>query len=261
MRNLKLTIAYDGSAYHGWQIQPNGVTIQAKLEAVAARLAGDELAAIVGSGRTDAGVHAWGQVAHWHYPGKLPCERLQAAFNSLLPGDIRVRRIEEVPLTFHARKWAQAKTYLYLIDNRPVASPMLRDWAWHLPRRLDLDALRLAAAGLVGEHDFASFKAADGETRTSRRRIFQVRWRRRGYCLLFFVRGSGFLKNMVRVMVGTLVEIGLGRRQPGEMTEIMEACDRSRAGITAPAQGLVLRSVEYPRRPPETVATLPAGGR
>ena len=246
LRNLKLTIAYDGTDFHGWQRQPNARTIQAELEAAAARLNGGEPVTIHGSGRTDAGVHAWGQVAHWCYGGRLSRERLQAALNSLLPVAIRVRSLEEVPLEFHARKSARAKTYLYIIDNGVVANPLLRRWAWYQRRELDLAALRAAAGRFVGEYDFASFKAADGETATSRRRIFQTRWRRRGNTLLFFVRGSGFLKNMVRVMVGTLVEVGLGRRSPRDISAIIAACDRSQAGITAPACGLILRSVEYP---------------
>jgi tRNA pseudouridine38-40 synthase len=245
LRNLKLTIAYDGTDFHGWQRQPNARTIQAELEAAAARLNGGEPVTIHGSGRTDAGVHAWGQVANWFYDGIYPCERIQAAVNSLLPPAIRVRRLEEAEAGFHARKSARAKTYLYVIDNSLYANPLLRRWAWHIRQPLDLAALQAAAGRLEGEHDFLSFKAADGETATSRRTIYQVRWRRRGHCLLFFIRGSGFLKNMVRIIVGTLVDFGRGKLAPAEMAAIISAGDRSAAGITAPAQGLTLRSVEY----------------
>lgn len=246
VRNLKLTIAYDGTDYHGWQVQPNGNTVQAELEQALSRFTGGRnRVTVTGSGRTDAGVHAWGQVANWFYDGSLPCERVQAALNGLLPAAIRVRRVEDEESGFHARKSAAAKTYLYLIDNAPYANPLLRRWAWHVRQPLDLAALRVASGYLVGEHDFLSFKAADGETATSRRTIYQVRWRRRGTVLLFFVRGSGFLKNMVRIIVGTLVEFGRGRRAPAEMAAIIAAADRQAAGITAPARGLVLRSVEY----------------
>ncbi len=246
LRNLKLTIAYDGTDYHGWQVQPNGITVQAELERALLRFTGGrDRVTVVGSGRTDAGVHAWGQVANWFYRGSLPCERIQAALNSLLSAAVRVRRVEEADSTFHARKSARAKTYLYVVDNAPYANPLLRRWAWHVPRPLDLAALRAAAGALVGEHDFLSFKAADGETLTSRRTVYQARWRRRGTVLLFFVRGNGFLKNMVRIMVGTLVDCGRGRRRPEEMAAIIAAADRRAAGITAPARGLTLRSVEY----------------
>jgi tRNA pseudouridine38-40 synthase len=246
MRNLKMTIAYDGTGYCGWQMQPNGVTIQGELEGAIRRFtAGGQPVSVTGSGRTDAGVHAWGQVANWFYEGCLPVERIQAALNSLLPEAITIRQLEEVDTAFHARKTARAKTYLYVIDNTSFANPFLRRFSWHLRRHLDLEALCLGAGYLVGEHDFLSFKAADGETATSRRTIFQVRWLKRGGCLCFIIRGSGFLKNMVRIIVGTLVEIGSGKLPPEAMAEIITARDRGAAGMTAPARGLTLRSVEY----------------
>ena len=173
-RTLKLTIAYDGTDYHGWQVQPNGMTIQEQLETAALRFTGVHNP-VAGSGRTDAGVHAWGQVASWPYAGCLPKERIQAAFNSLLPRDISVRRVEEAVSTFHARKSARTKTYLYIIDNSPYANPLLRRYAWHIRQPLNLDALRQASTFFVGHHDFLSFKAADGETVSCQRTIFQAR--------------------------------------------------------------------------------------
>lgn len=244
VRNLKLTIAYDGRAYHGWQIQPNGMTVQEQLEIAAAKFSGIE-SHIDGSGRTDAGVHAWGQVASWSYAGQLPCGRIQAAFNSLLPEDISVRRVDEVADSFHARKSAKAKTYFYIIDNGSVANPLLRNYAWHIRQPLDLNSLQHASGFLVGCHDFLSFKAVDGKTFTSQRTIFQARWFKRGPYLMFFVKGNGFLKNMVRIIVGTLVDFGRGKYPPQKMVEIVSAHDRTAAGITAPAQGLILRSVDY----------------
>jgi len=220
------------------------MTIQEQLETAALRFSGVHNQ-VAGSGRTDAGVHAWGQVASWPYAGELPGERIQAAFNSLLPADIAIRQVEEVVSSFHARKSARAKTYLYIIDNAPVANPMLRRYAWHIRQPLNLEALRQAAALLVGCHDFISFKAADGESVTSRRTIFQARWQRRGSYLLFFVKGDGFLKNMVRIMVGTLVDIGRGKYPSQKMDSIITARNRAAAGMTAPAYGLVLRSVYY----------------
>ncbi len=246
MRNLKMTIAYDGTGYCGWQVQPNGVTIQGELENAIRRFTGGgQPVSVVGSGRTDAGVHAWGQVANWLYGGDLPLVRIQAALNSLLPEKIMIRRLEEVGSGFHARKAARAKTYLYVIDNASFANPFIRCFSWHLRRPLDLEALRRGAGYLVGEHDFLSFKAADGETLTSVRTVFQVRWLKRGASLCFFIRGSGFLKNMVRIIVGTLVEIGSGKQPPEAMAGIIAARDRGAAGMTAPARGLILRSVEY----------------
>ena len=243
-RTLKLTIAYDGTDYHGWQVQPNGVTIQEQLETAALRFSGVRNQ-VSGSGRTDAGVHAWGQVASWLYAGELPPERIQSAFNGLLPADIVVRRVEEVTPSFHARKSARAKTYLYTIDNSPYANPLLRRYAWHIRQPLNLDALRQAANFLVGQYDFLSFKAADGKTATSRRTIFQARWCKHGPYLLFFIKGDGFLKNMVRIIVGTMIDIGRGKHPPQKMHSIIAARNRAAAGITAPAHGLVLRSVDY----------------
>ena len=244
MRNLKLTIAYDGSNYHGWQVQPNGITVQDELEKAAVRFSGVQ-GRMDGSGRTDAGVHAWGQVASWKYAGELPLERIQAAFNSLLPKDIAVRRVEEMSVSFHARKSARAKTYLYIIDNGRVANPLLRNYAWHVRQPLDFNALQQASRFLVGSHDFLSFKALDGKTATSYRTIIQARWLKRGPYLMLFVKGNGFLKNMVRIIVGTLVDFGRGKYLPQKMAEIITAHNRTAAGITAPAQGLILRSVDY----------------
>lgn len=243
-RNLKLTIAYDGTAYNGWQVQPNGTTIQGQLENAAAKFSGI-WSRLEGSGRTDAGVHAWGQVASWRYTGKLPLVRIQAAFNSLLPKDIVVRRVEEVTATFHARKSARAKTYLYIIDNGPFANPLLRNHVWHIRQSLDLNALRLASGFLLGEHNFHSFKAVDGETATSTRTLIQLRWLKRGPYLMCFVKGTGFLKNMVRIIVGTLADFGRGKYPPQKMADIISAGERTAAGITAPARGLILRSVDY----------------
>ncbi len=243
-RNLKLTVAYDGTDYHGWQVQPNGITVQARIEDAFFKFSGAS-DSLKGSGRTDAGVHAWGQVASLIYEGHLPLERIQAACNSLLPDDISIRRVEDVPRSFHARKSARAKTYLYVIDNGSVANPFLRRYAWHIRQPLNFQAMIRAAEFLPGCQDFLSFKAADGETLTSQRTIIQACWRQRGSCLLFFIKGDGFLKNMVRIIVGTLVDCGRGRYSPSVMKEIIGARDRTAAGITAPARGLVLRSVDY----------------
>ncbi len=244
LRTLKLTIAYDGTDYHGWQVQPNAITVQARIEEAVFKFSG-ESNHLNGSGRTDAGVHAWGQTASMAYNGKLSVARIQAACNSLLPEDISIRQVKDEAQNFHARKSAIAKTYLYVIDNGSVANPFLRRYAWHIRQPLNLPAMAQAADFLVGCHDFLSFKAADGKTATSQRTILQTRWLKRGSYLLFFIKGDGFLKNMVRIIAGTLVECGRGRYSPSAMAEIISARERTAAGITAPARGLILRSVDY----------------
>jgi len=243
-RNFKLVVAYEGTAYHGWQVQPNGITVQEVIQGALQRLTG-AATVVHGSGRTDAGVHARGQVASFRSRTGMPTAELARGLNALLPADVRVRSLAEVEPGFHARKSARSKTYLYCIHNHPVADPFSRRFCWHLRRPLDAAAIIQAAGCLVGTHDFSSFKAADGETRSSVRTMFNVRCRRRGAYLLLLFKADGFLKNMVRVMVGTLVEIGAGRRPPAEMPAIIAAVDRRAAGRTAPPHGLFLRTVHY----------------
>jgi tRNA pseudouridine38-40 synthase len=244
MGSFRLTIAYDGTAYHGWQVQPNGLTIQEVLQRELGRMTGEAIV-VHGSGRTDAGVHAWGQVAHFHTASRLGPAEFFPGLNALLPDDIVCRRIAAVPPDFHARKHARRKTYCYCIDNHRPHHPLAARYAWNVRRPLDLAAMRRAADFLVGEHDFASFKAADGGTVTSTRRIFGLRIWRRGRYVLLLVTADGFLKNMVRVIAGTLVECGLGKRFPEDFPAIIAARDRAAAGITAPAKGLILRTVHY----------------
>ncbi len=242
--NYRMVVAYEGTAYHGWQVQPNGITVQEVIQRALFRITGEKMT-VHGSGRTDAGVHAWGQVASFRSHTGIPAARLQRGLNALLPDDVVVRSLGRAAADFHARKSARSKTYLYCLHNQPVADPFRRRFSWHLRRPLDLEALSAAAALLVGTHDFSSFKAADGETRSSVRTIYNVRCWRRGAGVYLLFKADGFLKNMVRVMVGTLCEIGHGRRSPREMAAIIAAGDRGRAGITAPPQGLVLRTVHY----------------
>jgi len=245
LHKLKLTIAYDGRAYHGWQIQPNGITIQETLQQALATMTGEQLT-VYGSGRTDAGVHAWGQVAHIKTGTMIPLNGLWRGLNALLPDDIVIRSLEPVADDFHARKSAAAKTYLYCLDNGRQQNPLTRFYSWHIRKPLDISSLSKAAALLQGTHDFLSFKAADGETLTSIRTIRKIRVSRHGRYLFIMIKANGFLKNMVRVIVGTLVEIGTGKRDWQSMATVMAAGDRRMAGITAPAQGLVLRKVYYP---------------
>jgi len=244
LQKLKLTIAYDGSAYHGWQIQPNGITVQEALQQALATMTGESLT-VYGSGRTDAGVHAWGQVAHINTSTTIPLNGLWRGLNALLPDDIVIRSVETVTADFHARKSAKAKTYLYCIDNGPQPNPLTRLYSWNIRKTLDISTIYKAADLLQGTHDFISFKAADGETATSVRTIKKIRIWKRGSYLFIMIKANGFLKNMVRIIVGTLVEIGAGKRDWQSLAAILAARDRKMAGITAPGKGLMLRTVYY----------------
>ena len=244
LQKLKLTIAYDGSDYHGWQIQPNGITVQETLQQALATMTGESLT-VYGSGRTDAGVHAWGQVAHIKTSTTIPLNGLWRGLNALLPDDIVIRSLEAVPDEFHARKSAKAKTYLYCLDNGPQPNPLTRLYSWNIRKTLDISAISKAADLLQGTHDFLSFKAADGETATSIRSMNNVRVFMHGRYIYILLKANGFLKNMVRIIVGTLVEIGAGKRDWQSLAAILAARDRKMAGITAPGKGLVLRTVYY----------------
>jgi tRNA pseudouridine38-40 synthase len=272
MRTLKLTLWYDGTAYAGWQRQANAVSVQQVLE--------DELAAIVGArtqvvgaGRTDAGAHAAGQVASVVIDHSIGCDDLVRALNARMPGDVRVRHAVDTFDGFDARHDAVTKTYRYAIWNGAAPSPFLRHVVWHVIQPLDVEAMATAARALLGLHDFSSFQATGGEAKTAMRRLLASDLREVGLndeeslgmpalatdppgfearLLRYEVTGSGFLRHMVRAIVGTLVDIGRGRTPASQMPAILESRDRAAAGMTAPAQGLMLWSVEYgpgPRLP------------
>jgi tRNA pseudouridine38-40 synthase len=265
-RTLKLTIAYDGSAYAGWQRQANALSIQQVLE--------DEVAAIVGvhnplnaAGRTDAGVHAAGQVASITIDHEMPVEDLMRAINARLKaGDIRIRSIEETFDRFDARIFAKTKTYRYAIWNGAHPSPFFRHVVWHVPARLDLDRMIAAAGAVIGEHDFAAFQGRKSDVITTIRTVLAAELIEmnihtdqpmalsplepgmpggEGRLLRFEITGTGFLRHMVRIIVGTLVDIGRGQMDVDEMAAIIASRDRRRAGQTAPAQGLMLWKVQY----------------
>jgi tRNA pseudouridine38-40 synthase len=255
LRNLRLVVAYDGTDFHGWQRQGALPTVQACLEDAIARITG-RAQKLYGSGRTDAGVHAAGQVASFATECLIPCGNLLKALNNLLPPVIRVRRIDEAPPGFHARYSVCSKTYRYRILQADFCSPFLWRVVWHYPRALRRARMAQAAAALVGKHDFTTFAAKatpeDGASREppSRsmvRTVFASRilWRERTQILLYEVRGDGFLHHMVRNIVGTLVEVGRGKLEPGEIVRILKARRRELAGPTAPACGLCLVKVEY----------------
>ena len=245
MRNIKLTIEYDGTNYQGWQVQPKGLTLQGVIEDQLKRLTGESVH-LMGSGRTDAGVHARGQVAHFKTRSTLDVFTLQRALNSLLPPDVAIRKVEEVDEGFDARRNCKTKIYEYCILNRSLRSVFNRGHSWHIPQKLALGKMRKATQRLIGEHDFASFRSAGSPTRTTVRRVIRADWkRRRDGLLIFEIEASGFLKQMVRAIVGTLVEAGRGKLTPEDVQTILESRDRKEAGPTAPAHGLFLKEVKY----------------
>lgn len=254
MRNLKLVVAYDGTEFSGWQVQPGLPTIQGALASAIGRLTGENVLP-QGSGRTDAGVHARAQVATFASASPIPVENWEKALNGILPSAIRVLSVEAMAPDFHARKSAKAKTYEYRIFRGPICPPFDARYVWHYPYPLDEKAMIAAAGVMEGEHDFTSFAAVDpekredasepAEARSNVRRIFSSGWRRQGAELIYTVRGSGFLHHMVRNLVGTFILLGKGTIDHRGLFKILAARDRAAAGATAPASGLFLVSVEY----------------
>ena len=250
MRNLRLLLAYDGSGFSGWQVQPGSATIQGELANAIGRITGEKVLP-QGSGRTDAGVHALGQVATFTTESPIPSDNLVKALNDILPASIRVLEAAEAPLEFHARRSARAKTYRYRIYRGPVCPPFLARYVWHYPYPLNDGTMEKAAALVIGEHDFTSFAAVDPELGRDQENISNVRrisessWKRDGGELLYTVRGSGFLHHMVRNLVGTFILVGKQSLPAQDVIRILQARNRSAAGPTAPAGGLYLVSVEY----------------
>jgi len=239
-----MTVEYDGSRYHGFQIQHNANTVQAELENGIKRLTSEQVS-IICAGRTDSGVHALGQVVSLLTDNPIPDENLLRAANNVLPESISVTRCATVADGFHPCYDAVAKLYSYKIVNRGLRSPFLNRYAWLVPDPLDVDAMAQAAQALVGEHDFTSFAAAGRTTRTTVREVYGIRIERDGDLLEAWAAGSGFLYMMVRIIVGTLVEVGRGALDAPDVARILECRDRSQAGPTAPPHGLCLVKVEY----------------
>lgn len=245
MRNIKLLIEYDGTNYHGWQVQPNGLTIQEVIEKKIEVMIRQRVR-LIASGRTDAGVHALGQVANFQTSSAIPVEGFWRGLNSLLPPEIVIKSAEEVKPEFHAQYGVKRKTYRYLILNRELPSAIYRNYSWHIPLSLDVSAMQDASRILLGKKDFSSFQAADPDPTDPVREVFQAGWSMKEEIFLFFtIEADGFLKHMVRNMVGTLVEVGKGKISGEEFKRILEAGDRRQAGITAPPQGLFLVEVKY----------------
>lgn len=284
-RRIFLTVAYDGTAYHGWQLQPGAVTIEGELNRALTELLGGEIR-VIGASRTDTGVHALCNAAVFDTTSRVPAEKFAYALNQRLPEDIRIRDSREVPLDFHPRRTQSRKTYEYRIYNARMPMPTKRLYSFFTYAKLDVDAMARAGALLEGEHDFKSFCSVNTQAETTVRTIYRVEvWRENrrerresegaslnaeecrknadidmnaGHCLggmaagvceeseiIIRVTGNGFLYNMVRIIAGTLLEVGQGKRKPEDMTAVLSACDRSAAGPTAPACGLTLTEYEF----------------
>lgn len=250
MPTIRLQIAYDGTAYCGWQIQPEDRTVEGELtRAVTKILNAGEPVKVQGASRTDSGVHALGQVAHFRHDSTRTLWDFARGLNALTDPDINVMRVEEADPSFHARHSARGKIYRYRVWNHRFEHPFLRHQSWQVGSNLDLALMRLAATDFIGEHDFAGFRAADCQSETTTRRMDRVEVHAAGPLLEILVQGQAFLKHMVRVMVGTLVEIGAGALPPDRVAQVLHHGDRRDAGQTAPARGLTLEEVFYPDFP------------
>ena len=245
MRNIKLTIMYDGKDFNGWQKQPNKLNIQGTIEKVLSEMTGEEIE-LNASGRTDAGVHSFGQVANFKTNSKIPIEKFPIAINSKIKKSIVITNAEEVEERFHSRYNCKKKTYRYVIDNSEFPTPMYRYLEYHIPNKLDVEAMKKAAKYFEGEYDFKAFKSSGTSSKSSVRTIYKAEVKNAEKNRIYIeLTGNGFLYNMVRIISGTLVEVGLGKIKPEEIKNIIESKDRQKAGKTLPAHGLYLMNVNY----------------
>lgn len=245
MRNIKLTIEYDGKCYNGWQKQPNKLNIQGEIERAIEEVTGEKVD-LIASGRTDAGVHALAQVANFKIQNmSIPVEKIPYALNSKLKKSIRIQSAEEVDDKFHSRYICKKKTYRYTINNSEQGTAIYRNMQYHYPNKLDAQKMNEGAKYLIGEHDFKSFKASGTSSKSSVRTIYNAEVTQTGNQITIELTGNGFLYNMVRIIAGTLVEVGEGKIKPSDVKRILEAQDRLQAGKTLPANGLMLINVEY----------------
>jgi tRNA pseudouridine38-40 synthase len=242
--NIKLTIEYDGTNYHGWQMQPNGPTLQSVLEEAVSTFLGAPTR-VTGSGRTDAGVHALGQVANFRCDREPDLHRLRRGLTALTPADISIRDVESVPESFDARRDARSRTYEYRILNRPSPSPFYLNYAWHLHDPLDVRRMGKAVRFLEGEHDFSCFRASGCDAPHPVRTVYRASLNQTGDLVVFTIEATAFLRHMARNIIGTLVEVGRQQRPPHSLAELLEARDRTQAGPTAPPHGLFLVEVKY----------------
>ena len=250
MKRVRMVVSYDGTAYRGWQLQPNGITIEEVLNRELTALLKEPIS-VIGASRTDSGVHARGNIAVFDTENRMPADKICFALNQRLPEDIRVQRSEEVPADWHPRKANCTKTYEYKVLNRKISMPLERLYAHFCYFNLDLDKMREAAAYLVGEHDFKSFCTVRTQAEETVRTIYSLDITKQEDMITIRISGSGFLYNMVRIIAGTLLEVGMGAYPPEHMEEILDARDRQAAGRTAPARGLTLVSMEYQKELPD----------
>mgnify|MGYP005771296785 CR=1 FL=1 len=245
MRNIKLAIEYDGRKFNGWQKQPNSLNIQGEIERAIEELTGEKVN-LIASGRTDAGVHAFAQVANFKIENeKIPIEKFGVALNSKLKQSIRIQSAEEVDERFHSRYSVHSKTYRYIINNSEFGSAIFREFEYNFPIKLDVNEMKKAVKYFEGEHDFKAFKASGTSSKNSIRTIYKAEIIYKEPRIEIELTGNGFLYNMVRIIAGTLLDVGLGKIKPEEITDIIEAGDRKLAGRTLPAHGLYLVKVEY----------------
>lgn len=244
IKNIKLTIEYDGTDYAGWQKQREGGTLQQEIETALSSLTKEDIK-VTGSSRTDSGVHAKGYVCNFKTSSTIPSEKFARALNSKLPDDIIIIKSEEVDLEFHSRYDSKGKTYSYTVLNRLQAGAMYRNYMYHVSKKINIELMREAGKYLIGTHDFAAFKNSGSNVSSTVRTIMNIEIIRRKHTIKFFITGDGFLYNMVRIIVGTLIEVGIGKIEPTYIKDILVSKDRHLAGKTAPARGLCLEKVYY----------------
>ena len=244
MRNIKLVIEYDGKSFNGWQKQPNKLNIQGEIEKAIEEITGEKID-LIASGRTDAGVHSLGQVANFKTNSTIDVEKIPYARNSKLKKSIVIKSAEEVPERFHSRYSVHSKTYRYTINNSKFGTALYRDMEYHFPIELDEKKMQKAAKFFEGEHDFKAFKASGTSSKSSVRTIYKATVERKDDRVIIELTGNGFLYNMVRIIAGTLIDVGIGKIKPEEVKEIIEKKERKNAGKTLPARGLCLLKVDY----------------
>lgn len=245
MRNIKLTIEYDGKDFNGWQAQPKKLNIQGEIQRAIESITNEENVELIGSGRTDAGVHAIAQVANFKTNSNIPIEKMALAINSKLKKSIVIKKAEEVDENFHSRYSVKNKTYRYIINNSESGSAIYRNLEYCFPIKLDVEKMKKAAKYFEGEHDFSGFKASGTSSKNSIRTIYKAEVKKEDDKIIIELTGNGFLYNMVRIISGTLLDVGLGKIKPEEIPDIIESKDRKRAGKTLPAHGLYLVKVDY----------------